>query len=139
MKKVIATVLAASLAFTAIGSAPARAEMSRDDVAAAIFGLAFIAGLASAMNNRDDDRNVDDHDGRRMYALPAECLREYEGTRRDFTGFGRRCLNRNGVNVNRLPERCERDVMLRRGWGVAYPQRCLEREGFFIANNRRRH
>lgn len=139
MKKLLATVLAASLTFTSVASTPARAEMNPDDVAAAIFGLAFIAGLASAMNNRNNNDQHDGRDGRMRYALPGECLREFEGVRRDFYGFGQRCLSRSGVNINRLPERCERDVMLRRGWGVAYPQRCMEREGFFIAENRRRH
>ncbi len=69
---------------------------------------------------------------RRAEVVPASCARRVQTERGVRTAFGAPCLRRAGVNVARLPDRCEqladvgrRDVKI---WGA----RCLQRNGVRI-------
>lgn len=137
MKSFISTILAASLSLATIGSAPARADVEAQDVAAVIIGLALFAGIAHAITDDDEPQDRRHHGNR--YALPDQCIQEYQTPRHDIVGFGRRCLIRSGVAVDHLPDWCVREVRVHGRSGVVFEQRCMAREGYFATRNYSRH
>jgi len=158
LKPLIAGITALSLTLAA--AAPAHANgLDRENVGKLLLGLATVAAIGIAIeNNREDDRRtttvtpaqrVNDrtynwadlnrprqrgHD--RRADLPRDCLRDVEtrfGTQRLL---GRRCLQRNYAQFDRLPNRCAVRVFSDNGPRNGFDARCLREQGYRI--NRRR-
>ena len=151
-KTLIATALSGALAFT--GSAtPAVAAPDGEDVAKILLGLAAVGIIANALQNERERENAAarrrydpapprDH-GRRggrgghWRELPARCEFAVR-TRRGWTEvFGRHCLEREGVRVNRLPDQCEFRIRTDRGRRTVYGSECLEDYGYTVEARRR--
>lgn len=147
-KGMIATVLAAALAFTSLPTAPARADDDLGKILAAGTVL-FIIGKAIESENRKSSRkkevhhhhykpkhkkkNKVHHRPHRSTRLPGYCLTRvngWEGSRKILSG---RCMRRNYDYVDSLPRKCRRQVEtyegVRRGWGPG----CLRKRGYVIA------
>ncbi len=163
MKHLIAITLSAALAL-APAAAPAQTRdraLDRDDrIAAILFGLATLAIIGKAIEDRDDRRDranrtdrADsqwhrprdlDRPGDRWHrdgldipanrrVLPGECLRRVETRHGPVRFFARRCLNRNYRYADRLPARCEMTVRTDRGVRHGYHPACLRQSGFTMA------
>ena len=150
-KPLIAGLTALSLTFAT--AAPAQAQgFDREDVGKLLIGIAAIAALNVAIqsNNRDDStpatqarnnrnnswadlnrpRHRNDTRNARNRDLPRTCLRGIEtrfGTQRMFV---QRCLERNDVRVNRLPNRCAVRVISTNGPRRGFDPLCLREAGF---------
>lgn len=157
IKPLIASITALALTFATV--APAHAQsFSREEVGKLVIGLAAIAALNAALENRKSnepstrahDRNnrapqaqgnrghgwgqLNRHNDRR--ALPRECLRGVEtrfGTQRMFL---QRCLEQNYRHVNSLPGRCAVRVYTNNGPRQGYDPLCLREAGY--TSDRRR-
>lgn len=155
-RKFIATIVAAAVTVTAIGSAPARAD---EDVLRALAAIAGIAIVGKVIHDRNERKRaqhsvtrnthkapVYQHTGRvydlkprplpkraNRRLLPGDCLRSAETRQGRVRYFGKRCLERNYRYVNRLPQYCavrfRGEDRSRRG----YDARCLRREGYQLA------
>ncbi len=68
--------------------------------------------------------------GHRDRVLPASCLRVIDTDHGQRRAVGAPCLQRNGVNTARLPDRCEGSVRTPRGRVDAWGARCLTRAGY---------
>ncbi|QFT61834.1 hypothetical protein [Roseivivax sp. THAF30] len=140
----IAMILAAS---TAIAVSAQEARAKPEDVAKVVGGIAllYIVGEALAAETRkdsNDETTVVAHDkpakaghrqanGRGRVELPQRCrtvVDTHRGKHRQV--YIARCLERNYVDVARLPEACALPVNTNRGRRLAYGARCLERYGF---------
>lgn len=144
-RKFIAFVLCLSLAITGFSAAPARAG---DDVAKVLAGLAALAIIGAAINDRRDERKA--HVTRRpaytpppayqprplpprvaRYDLPGKCRREFRG----YSGrnlMGARCLQRNYRFSAGLPQQCRVTFWNNGRNTAAYKPRCLKRQGYRI-------
>ncbi|GFE49211.1 hypothetical protein So717_09640 [Roseobacter cerasinus] len=153
-RKFIATIIAAALAVTAIGSAPARADDDALKALAAIAGIAIIGKVIHDRNKRKSEqhtvtRKSSSHSNGRVYdlkprplpqranrrLLPGNCLRSVDTWDGRVRYFGKRCLERNYRHVDRLPQRCavrfRGEDRSRRG----YEARCLNRAGYKLARS----
>ncbi|WP_299501158.1 hypothetical protein [uncultured Roseobacter sp.] len=152
-RKFIATIVAAALAVTAIGSAPARADEDLLRALAAIAGIAIVGKVIHDRNKREKERNTVTRNAHkapvyqnhgRVYdlkprplpkraqrkLLPGACLRSAETRQGRLRYFGQHCLKRNYKFVNRLPNACAVRV---RGHGLGYEARCLRNQGYQLA------
>jgi hypothetical protein len=68
--------------------------------------------------------------GHRERVLPASCLRVIDTDHGQRRAVGAPCLQRNGVNTARLPDRCEGSVRTPRGRVDAWGAGCLTRAGY---------
>lgn len=148
LKRLTATVLAASVALTSVFAAPARAADS-GEIARAILGAGVILYLGNELakrNNRgyvtrryddryygnryyDHDRDYRghrDHRYKHRKTVPVSCLRNNGYDRY----FGAHCLSQRMRNASRLPEQCRISVRTSRGWRSAYEADCLRRYGY---------
>ena len=141
-KRLIATVLAASLALTSVSAAPARAADS-GEIARFIFGAGALLMLGQALSKNDRNRNVTrryDYDQdyhvytppRPRKILPSACLRvnRFDNGPRRF--FGRPCLRNNNVRIGRLPNQCKRTIWTYNGKRTVFAARCLRRNGWTL-------
>ena len=136
-KALMVPVLATGLAFG--GSAQKAEALTAEEVAAIAAGLIIVGAITS--NNKAQSSTVTrstpvrtTHSGSKTYnhrrALPADCVRRFD-TDRGFRNVAiNRCLQRTGVNVNRLPDRCEVRIRTDRGLRQGFRQRCLENAGY---------
>ena len=151
LKPLIAGITALSLSL----ATPVQAGgLDREEVGKLLIGLAAIAALNAALENRRDNRRNDQaapvHD-RDMRAprvtpnhndwaglsrqtsrrvLPSACLQNIEtrfGTQRMF---GRRCLERNYDHASSLPERCAVQVYTNDGPRRGFDPFCLRDQGY---------
>lgn len=152
--RMIAAVLAASLALTGL-SAPRAAAQSFDngDMMALVLGA---IALGVVLDNIDDDDDDDDrrvrghhqqaypafpprpyaHDVRRGRPIPRACLVpvRLDGKRRAVVSA--RCLNDRNYR-GRLPAQCSSRVKSRFGIQHVYREKCLVRHGYRFAGRRR--
>ncbi|WP_298915726.1 hypothetical protein [uncultured Roseobacter sp.] len=155
-RKFIATIVAAALAVTAIGSAPARADNDLLKALAAIAGVAIVGKVIHDRNKRNKERDTVTRNtyqapiyesSPRVYdleprplpnrakrrLLPGDCLRSAQTRQGRVRYFGNRCLERNYKHVNKLPRDCfirlRGDDQSRRG----YDARCLRDRGYQLA------
>ena len=78
------------------------------------------------------------HSSRRHHrVLPASCLREVRGARRNFRVVGEHCLRRNNVSTSRLPDRCRIQVRAGGRLRTAYAMPCLYRAGYDVGRGGR--
>ncbi len=143
----IGLIAAASIAITAVGAAPARAD--EDDVARALAAILGVAVIAKVIKDRKDDREVTrreprvleprplprrvDRTNRKL--LPPRCFRAFDSRRGVYRGFGVRCLQRHFRHANRLPESCLIRVRGNRGPRLAYEARCMRNHGYRLARH----
>ncbi len=138
--KMIATLLAAVLAFSPAVSTPASAAPDAEDYARVMLGLLALGVLVETLDN-DRDRRLDRRESERarsMHRRIAACEFEVR-TRNGWRDvYGSRCLERAGVRVSRLPRDCAFRVRGERGNSVVYGERCLEDYGYrFEVRSRR--
>lgn len=152
MKKLIALALAGTVALTSTAT-PAVAADRDDQIGAILFGLAALAVLGTAIENRNDrDRpRTEAHNPRpaanpprqgdglgippRARVLPARCFRRVETREGQAQFYAKRCLRNNYRFADRLPARCETAVRTDRGFRIGYRPRCLHRLGFSRARH----
>lgn len=144
-KKIVSTVLAAAMAFTTVGAAPARAadsgEIGRFLLGA---GTLFIIGSALSNSNRHSThRNKGtyysttppmklDPGPRPRYrkVVPGACMRHNPYNQGPSKFFGKHCLSK--YNVGRLPSGCLTSVYTKRGYRNVYSAHCLKRKGWVV-------
>lgn len=132
LKRVSAAVLAATIALTSLGTAPARAADS-GEIARAILGLgvaAIIIHEASKNKNKGHGtvtRRVTPHYSK---VVPSQCLRHNKWDNGPRKFFGKRCLNKNMHNANHLPSACKRTVWTPKHKRTVYGARCLRKNGW---------
>ena len=151
-KPMIAGITALSL--TLATASPLHAQgLDREDAGKLLFGLAAIAVLGAALDNRDrrerrsereaetvqrgidpnrswSDLNRENRYDNARFTLPGRCLRDVEtrfGTQRMFA---QRCLERNYHQVNSLPARCAVRVYTDNGPRRGFDPFCLREQGY---------
>lgn len=145
-KSLIAGVAAVSLTFAT--AMPAQANgFDREDAGKLIIGLAAIAALNAALENRDrNDREpaqVEDRTQRHPQGwtgrprpagnrnvLPSECLGQIDTRYGDHRMYMSRCLERHQVWVAQLPRRCEVRLFTNDGPRNGYDPACMRQEGY---------
>ncbi len=131
MKLITATI--ASIAMAASLTAPATARADGDDIAKAIVGIAAIAIIAKAIDDRNDRDNFTTVGSRRLGSV-----NQFDG-RSVIDGRIRRLDSRRGPKARRgykkqaLPRTCLRVVETSRGDRLVYGSRCLNRNFRFAA------
>ncbi|MDF1726298.1 MAG: hypothetical protein P1U53_00985 [Sulfitobacter sp.] len=157
-RRFIATIAAAAVALTALGSAPALAnERDNARLLAAILGIAVVGKIIHD-KNKDKDRvhqpaprhkpQVQHHRPRqnahglqprplpRGYnrkLLPGNCLQSFDTRQGRVRMFGNRCLQRSYKFANRLPQHCVTRVRTHQGPRRGFEANCLRREGYSLA------
>ncbi len=124
-RKLIAGVAALSLALGSV-SAPARADQT--DVGKIIAGIAILAMIANANNNRTGG-NVQVTTSYNYPILPQDCLASVDTRNGPHYLYTQYCMNRS-YPTNYLPQRCLETV--RSPWGpqTGYAAQCLYDAGF---------
>ena len=157
-RRFIATIAAASIALTALGSAPAFADQDRTAKAiATILGLAVVGTLIhEKRKDRKKQQNVyrpdpvhnppsyrppyyqdpqprplPDRVNRKL--LPQQCFRSIDTRHGKVRMFGQRCLDRHYDYANRLPRECHYTFRTRDGERRGYEARCLRDHGYRLA------
>lgn len=140
----LAPVLALSLAFQ---PAPAVAAPDGEDYAKILLGLAVAGIIAKKIQDDREDRAreeaarrqpppIHDPHPHRRGELPARCAFD---ARTDYgwaTVYGRQCLQRSGVRVERLPRECSLRIRTDRGNRQAYDAQCLSYSGYTVEARR---
>lgn len=140
MRKTILNItLAGAVAIAGFGASPA---VARDNelLGQVLFGAIALGILGAAINDKNQKRNQatvqthqnpthTSHNNRKV--LPAQCVRRHRTDQGRVRLANQRCLKRNDVRVNRLPDRCHMRIEtrrneIRRGFHVG----CLKRRGF---------
>lgn len=121
---------------------PAQAQqrsqgLTAEQLVVGLLGLAIVGNVIH--NKRSNRQDAEANDRRhtqtarptRSKVVPARCLRRHQTGHGRVKMFALRCLERNDVNVNRLPDRCFAKVRTvenqrRRGFRA----RCLRRAGY---------
>jgi len=149
IKRITATVLAASIALTSVFVAPVRAA-DRGEIVRGVLGAGVLLYLGNELskNNRNnghvtrrdvyrDHGNVTPRHRDRDYrprghrkVVPSACLRHNQYRNGPRRYFGRHCLSKNMRNYGRLPGYCQTSVNTRRGWRTVYAARCLRQNGW---------
>ena len=153
-RKFIATVAAAALAITGFSAVPARADAN--DAAKIIAGIAALALIAKAIDDSNDrkaarqqhytHRPVPQHHHQpglkprplphqvARPGLPDHCLFMAQTVHGPARVFGARCLQRNYVQANTLPQACAQQIWTDRGQRWGYNAACLRHQGYRIAS-----
>lgn len=134
-RQFIAALLSLSLGFSAMTTAPARAD---EDVVKVIAGLALLGILANAV--KDNKREVvtqRSHKPRHTQptrprqakkVAPRRCLREQWTHRGTREVYGARCMENNARHA--LPRNCKRTIGTRNGARKFYTPNCLRQYGW---------
>ncbi|RLJ51932.1 hypothetical protein BCF46_2157 [Litoreibacter meonggei] len=134
-RQFIAALLSLSLGFSAMTTAPARAD---EDVVKIIAGLALLGILANAA--KKNDRQVVTQNQHRPHHVkpkrqrhdkkvaPRRCLREQWTHRGKREVYSARCMKNNARHA--LPRNCKRTIDTRNGVRKFYAPRCLRRNGW---------
>lgn len=155
-RRFIATIAAASIAITALGAAPARAD--NKDLARALAAIAGIAIVGKIIHDKKKDkeraatrkypapvyeaprvrpRHVEPRplprQVRNNKLLPSQCFRSYDTRQGTVRMFGNRCLQNNFRHANRLPQHCKVRVKTHNGKRTGYQARCLRDAGYRLA------
>jgi hypothetical protein len=128
--RLIATVLAASLALTSLAAAPARAA-DNGEIGRFLLGAGTLFIIGSALANNNSRPQVT-----QRYFEPAPRYVQPPRWRHDHGyGHGPRQVgpNRHKVKprVARLPQQCARKVWGKNGPRTVYPENCLRKYGYF--------
>jgi len=104
-KRLIATLLAASLALTSLAATPARAADS-GEIGRLLLGAGTLFIIGSALSNNNSGNNY--------------------VTRRQFDDD----RNYRSHHRNRLPQQCERTIRGKHGYKTVYSAQCLRKFGY---------
>lgn len=154
-RKFIGIIIAAALAVTTIGNAPARADEKLLGALAAIVGIAVVGKVIHDRNQRKRvepaTRNAVKappvHRNNRVYdlkpralpqranrkLLPGDCLRSADTRQGRVRYFAQRCLERNFRHADRLPQDCAIRLRGQSRHKRGYDARCLRDEGYQLA------
>lgn len=134
-RQFIAALLSLSLGFSAMTTAPARAD---EDVVKVIAGLALLGILANvAKNNNREVVAQQSHRPRHTQptrprhvkkVAPRRCLREQWTHRGVREVYGARCMKNNARHA--LPRNCKRTIDTRNGVRKFYAPNCLRKNGW---------
>ena len=128
-----------------LSSVPAQARgLSEDDIGKILFGLVAAGVLSTAINNNNNRRTVQvapqvTEQARprraqtqgRANILPRNCLTRVETRFGTHRMFGRRCLQRNDINLRSLPRDCAVRVRSTNGnTRRGFEPQCLREAGF---------
>lgn len=157
-RKFISTIIAASVALTAFGAAPAFADRD-DDLARALAAILGVAVIGSVINDHKKKKKAHRVQRReyqpahnpprvrdrgyvdpkplprkvRRKLLPPNCLRSFDTRRGTVRMFPRRCLERSYSFINRLPEHCATRIKTHRGKRMGWEAHCLRQSGYRLA------
>ena len=140
-KKLIAPVLAATLAMTSISATPAFAKPN--DGVRILQGLAALYIISRVVKDSHTPKVAPvvpaerptvrrPRDRRLAWDVPRRCLKTYYTNRGERRAIGARCVRRNAPNVV-LPRQCERRLSTDRGRRVVFSRRCVREHGFQIS------
>lgn len=152
-RKFITGVVAISALIATLSASPVRAG-DHDDVAKFLGAAATLFIIGKAIQHESNKREKPKarpvetqptfvapgyhdqvHKQRvRKPALPRACLREVRGARTKYV-MGRKCLQRNNIAVNRLPQACKFNVRGNRGVRSVFAVRCLRNKGYRLARH----
>lgn len=150
-----AAALAIALSGLTLSAVPARADTN--DTARILAGIAALYAIGRAIdihNDRQERANSANnwqhqpprghhggpgrprgpgygHPRPNPYVAPARCFTE--GTTlqgRYYRGYRARCMQRNVVRPQLLPQQCLREIQTERGWRNIYGGRCLAQNGW---------
>lgn len=158
-RKFIATIVAASIAVTAI-AAPARAA-SNDDLFKFIAGATALVIIGKAIDDNNKSRRApvthqyhkpqnqhkpprhignrgrdDRYDDRQRHArvatMPEACRVQMHGPRGRIDGYGYQCVQRNARFANSIPSACLVSAQTNRGPRHVYSRQCVARNGYRV-------
>jgi len=136
-KRILASVLAASLALTSLATAPARAGgADSGEIGRFLLGAGALFIIGSAINNNNRGRVVTRRDADPVYrvqpqrVVPAACLRVNRWNNGPTRFFGRPCLNSRMQYVNQLPGQCKRTIWTHRNKITVFSAHCLRHNGW---------
>jgi hypothetical protein len=144
-KQMLAGLMSASLVLGGVTATPVRAD--NNDLAKALFGIAAIAIIGTAIHNNRATTRVTPppaptppaprpgHIPARARILPSSCLVDYDTGWGQGLLLGSECLSRNYRYAHLLPQQCEVDVRLRRRAFSGFDPSCLRYEGFRLDYN----
>jgi hypothetical protein len=135
-RQFIAALLSLSLGFSAMSTAPARAD---EDVVKVIAGLALLGILANAAKNdrrevvtqrRHNPRHTKPTRQRQVKkkVAPRRCLREQWTHKGKLDVYGASCMKNNARHA--LPRNCQRTIGTRQGVKKFYTSSCLRKNGW---------
>lgn len=124
-KKLMATVLAASIALTSIGVTPAMAKPS--DGVRILQGLAALYIISRVV--KDNKRR-----SRRAVAptLPRHCLKTFYTGRGTTRAYSAHCIRENAPRLS-LPQQCKRQIYTDYGHRNVFGPNCLREHGYNVA------
>lgn len=138
-KKFIATVLAASIAFTSVSVAPARAADS-GEIGRLILGAGALIIIGSAIANSNNNTTVTRHQPRVIHrphvtprhrkVAPAACVRNSKWERGPRRILTRGCVNKNMRHADRLPNVCKTRIKGKNGARTVFGAKCLRNHGW---------
>ncbi|KMW59166.1 hypothetical protein AIOL_004147 [Candidatus Rhodobacter oscarellae] len=132
-KRLLVTILAASMALTSVSTAPARAADS-GELGRFLLGAGALVIIGSALSNQNKRRHtqyttVTPTHPRKV--VPSFCMRQSrfdDGPRRFF---GKRCLRNNmRKDFHALPGHCQRTIRTHNGNRRVFGARCLRKNGW---------
>ena len=125
-KKLMATVLAASLALTSIGATPAMAKPSD--------GVRILQGLAALyIISRVIKDNKRSHRRRSVEpVVPNRCLKTFYTNQGALRAYGAQCV-RNYAPQLSLPQPCKRRINTDYGRRIVFGPNCLRQHGYIVA------
>lgn len=126
-RKLLATVLAASIALTTAGAAPVQAKSN--DAAKILGGLAALYLISRII--KDNKRRTPVVAPVVVPTLPDRCLRTYYTPNGPREAYGAYCLNKRAPQL-RLPKQCKRRISTDRGARNVYSPHCLQTHGYRV-------
>jgi hypothetical protein len=136
-RRLLSTVLAASLALTSVSTVPAQAA-DQEEIARFILGASALFLIGRSLEDNNDRRQtvrrtVDPRPQINRKALPSDCLRRARTNDGPRRFFGKRCLKNQYRYTASLPDRCERLFRTNNGKRRGYAANCLRKRGYHIA------
>lgn len=135
-KTIINITVVMAIGLTSLTAAPA---MARDNQNGQVLGQVLFGALVLGLIAKNVERNRNDNHETtapvvqtpRHKILPAQCVRRHRTAEGRVRMAALRCLRRNDVRVNRLPDRCFARVETRAGdTRRGFLTRCLKRRGY---------
>ena len=130
-KKLIATVLAASIAVTSISALPAVAKPN--DGAKILGGLAALYIISRVIKNNDRGRAAAAPAPAPVRPIvPNRCLKTFYTPNGAISAYGARCVTKFAPRLS-LPQQCKRRINTDYGRRNVYGPYCLRENGYRVA------
>lgn len=124
-KKLIATVLATSIALTSFFAVPAMAK--NNDGAKILGGLAALYIISRIIKDNKRDKRA-----AAKPTVPSRCLKTFYTRNGAREAYGAHCLRKHAPRLS-LPEQCQRRINTDYGRRKVYGPNCLRSHGFNVA------